>query len=242
MPHASRWRACMGCVAWALCSPSTLARPPLPPTFFAALCGAAAQEWAALGADRGPRHQGEPQPAMHMPPQLGMHMPQAPAHGAGHAHELPFMPSTSGQSINSHLPSCTHPMCVPLPQVDPGYAPYDEGTKADVWMKGVDGKPYLGWVSRPAELCWSGAAGRSSLMPLAALHMVPLCLVVPPTPCSLPCNLGLACTTPWPLPPHPCRCGRAPRISPTSSCPVPATTSRACCSSTASWCRGTASG
>jgi len=38
-------------------------------------------------------------------------------------------------------------------QVDPGYAPYDEGTKADIWMRGVDGKPYLGWVS------WIGLIG-----------------------------------------------------------------------------------
>lgn len=50
---------------------------------------------------------------------------------------------------------------MPLPQVDPGYAPYDEGTKSDVWMKGVDGKPYLGWVrGRKRAMtccrCWLG--------------------------------------------------------------------------------------
>lgn len=31
-------------------------------------------------------------------------------------------------------------------KVEPGYAPYDEGIKEDVFMRGVDGQPYLGWV------------------------------------------------------------------------------------------------
>jgi alpha-glucosidase (family GH31 glycosyl hydrolase) len=42
------------------------------------------------------------------------------------------------------------PIVDPGIKVDPGYAPYDEGSKADIWMKGVDGKPYLAWV-------WAGA-------------------------------------------------------------------------------------
>ncbi|KAL4423393.1 hypothetical protein ABPG77_004324 [Micractinium sp. CCAP 211/92] len=42
------------------------------------------------------------------------------------------------------------PIVDPGIKVDPGYAPYDEGIKEDVFMRGVDGKPYLGWV-------WPGA-------------------------------------------------------------------------------------
>lgn len=41
-----------------------------------------------------------------------------------------------------------------LAQVDPGYVPYDEGTKEDVWMRGVDGKPYMGWVSACGDVPW----------------------------------------------------------------------------------------
>ncbi|KAL4448263.1 hypothetical protein ABPG75_005482 [Micractinium tetrahymenae] len=42
------------------------------------------------------------------------------------------------------------PIVDPGIKVDPGYAPYDEGLKEDVFMRGVDGRPYLGWV-------WPGA-------------------------------------------------------------------------------------
>lgn len=50
------------------------------------------------------------------------------------------------------IPPPEAPECVPIAvdpgiKVDPGYAPYDEGIKEDVFMRGVDGKPYLGWVS-----------------------------------------------------------------------------------------------
>lgn len=63
---------------------------------------------------------------------------------------------------NMHMPPAPltpHLHAYPLlAQVDPGYAPYDEGAKADVWMRGVDGKPYMGWVS---------ACGACALVPVA---------------------------------------------------------------------------
>lgn len=43
------------------------------------------------------------------------------------------------------------PIVDPGIKVDVGYAPYDEGLKEDVFIHGLDGKPYLGWV-------WPGAS------------------------------------------------------------------------------------
>ena len=39
------------------------------------------------------------------------------------------------------------PIVDPGFKVDQGYQPYDEGLKEDIFMKGVDGENYLGWVS-----------------------------------------------------------------------------------------------
>lgn len=67
-------------------------------------------------------------------------------------------PMPAGRHSSAPFAMCIHPHAIA--QVDPGYAPYDEGTKADIWMKGVDGKPYLGWVRRRgATACCARPAG-----------------------------------------------------------------------------------
>ncbi|PSC70424.1 alpha-xylosidase 1 [Micractinium conductrix] len=38
------------------------------------------------------------------------------------------------------------PIVDPGIAIDPGYAPYDEGLQQGVFLKGVDGRPYFGWV------------------------------------------------------------------------------------------------
>ncbi len=47
------------------------------------------------------------------------------------------------------------PIVDPGIKVDPGYTPYDRGIQQDVFMKGVDGKPYLGWVRDSLVLSYS---------------------------------------------------------------------------------------
>ena len=38
-------------------------------------------------------------------------------------------------------------------KVDRGYPAYDAGMQQDVFMRGPDGKPYLGWVRHSAFVC-----------------------------------------------------------------------------------------
>lgn len=51
------------------------------------------------------------------------------------------------------LPSQFHTCCLCSPQVEKGYAPYEKGIEQDVFMRGIDGRPYLGWVRCLRRCC-----------------------------------------------------------------------------------------
>ena len=121
------------CLAWG-CVPWRAARLPPPPPRPVALCGRAPQQGAALGAHRRPRNQ-------------GAHAPRGAPTAAAAA--VPLLQPRAAHQQRGSLAAATQ-LLTGLVQVDPGYAPFDEGLKDDVFVRGADGKPYLGWVRRSA--------------------------------------------------------------------------------------------